>query len=303
MLMDDIDRYLALRRSLGFSLRVDECLLRSFARFAADRGETQVRATTAVEWAALGPSPEQRDRRLRRVVLFARHVRAEESGHEVPPADMFSCWRRPYLPHIYTVEEIRQILGAASGLRPTGSLRPHTYRCLFGLLASTGLRVSEAIALDLGDVTSDGLIVRYTKFQKSRLVPMHATVTAEVEHYIEQRLRFHSADGTMFVSLRRRPLVYQEVNRTFLGIVRSLGLHPGPGKRGPRIHDFRHTVAVRALEGSPSGHDGVGRHMRALSTYLGHSTVATNYRYLHSTPQLMSDLADACEDFLERDLS
>jgi integrase len=303
MLMDDIDRYLALRRSLGFSLRVDECLLRSFARFAADRGETQVRATTAVEWAALGPSPGQRDRRLRRVVLFARHVRAEESGHEVPPANVFSCWRRPYLPHIYTVEEIRQILGAASGLGPTGSLRPHTYRCLLGLLASTGLRVSEAIALDLGDVTSDGLIVRCTKFQKSRLVPMHATVTAEVEQYIERRLRFHSADGTMFVSLRRRPLVYQEVNRTFLGIVRSLGLHPGPGKRGPRIHDFRHTVAVRALEGSPSGHDGVGRHMRALSTYLGHSTVATNYRYLHSTPQLMTDLADACEDFLERDLS
>ena len=281
MLTRDIDRYLTLRRSLGFSLRVDECLLRSFARFAADRGDTQVRATTAVEWAAFGPSPSQRDRRLRRVILFARHVRAEEPGHEVPPANVFSCWRRPYLPHIYTAEEIRQIL-----------------------LASTGLRVSEAIELDLGDVTSDGLVVRRTKFQKSRLVPLHTTVTAEVEQYIERRLRFHSADGTVFVSLRRRPLVYQDVNRTFLRIVRSLGLHPGPGKRGPRIHDLRHTMAVRALEGSPSGpseHDGVGRHMRALSTYLGHSRVATNYRYLHSTPQLMTDLADICEHFLERD--
>jgi len=214
---------------------------------------------------------------------------------------MFSCRRRPYLPHIYTKQEIQQLLDAAAQLGPQGSLRPHTYRCLFGLLAATGLRISEAISLHLDDVTSDGLIVRRTKFQKSRQVPLHSTVTAELHRYIEKRLRFDRTGDHVFVSQRKRPLIYQVVNQTFLKIVRSLGLHPGPGKRGPRIHDLRHTMAVRALEAAPSDHEGVGRHMRALSTYLGHSRVATNYWYLHSTPHLMKGLADACEDFLERD--
>lgn len=301
MLSTDVDGYLALRRSLGFALRVDEYMLKSFAQFAEKKGESHVRTAIAVEWAALGPSPGQRDRRLRRVVLFARHMHAEDPTHEIPSAHVFRCPTRRYLPHIYTNHEVCGILEAALSLRPVGSLRPHTYRTLFGLLAATGMRISEAIGLRLDDVTHDGLAIHNTKFQKHRLVPLHPTVAAELERYLAQRCQFDSSCDRVFVSLRRHPLVYQEVNRTFRHIVRELGIRAAFGRRNPRIHDLRHTMAVRALEASPSAHEGVGPHMRALSTYMGHSRVATNYWYLHSSPTLMKTMSDTCEKYMKEE--
>jgi len=298
MLLRDIERYLSFRRELGFSLRGDEYLLKSFARFAAHRGDSHVRRNTALDWAAQAPSPGQRDRRLRRVILFARHVRAEDPAHELPASCRFSLGRRPYLPHIFTPREVHDLLRAASRLGPRGSLRPHTYYTIFGLLAATGLRVSEALALRLDDVTDDGLMVRNTKFHKSRLVPLHPTAARAVGRYIHRRRRFACTDNHLFVSLRCRAVLYADVNRVFLQILRRLGLRGDPGRPGPRVHDLRHTMAVRALEAFRST-SGVGPHMRALSTYLGHSRVSTNFRYIHATPRLMGHIATACEAYLE----
>jgi integrase len=296
MLMKIIEIYLASRRAGGFKLRGEENQLRRFAEFAATRGDRHVRRETVLAWAARAPSPHRRERWLRTVAAFARHARAEDATHEIPSVGVFASSRpeRP-LPHIYSPDEGCRILQAASHLGPRGTLRPYTYYTLFGLLMCTGLRISEALRLRLADVSADGLVVRETKFRKSRLVPLHETAAAALERYIRRRSKISSESDHLFVSLQGCPLWYQVVNKTFLEIVRGLRMHPGPGHRGPRLHDMRHTLAVRVLEAGPDGRDHVGQHVRALSTYLGHCGVAETYWYLQVTPQLMQDMADACE--------
>ena len=298
MLMLAIDTYLAIRRAAGFQLRVPEVLLRNYARFAAERGESHVCSQTALEWATLAPSSAQRGRRLEVVRIFARHVQAEDARHEIPPA-VFSARRLPYKPFIFTLTQIQLVLACAAQLPPTGSLRPWTFSTLFSLLAVTGLRISEALALRIDDLMPDGLLIRQTKFRKSRLLPLHPSTHAGLEGYVERRQRFGGGDDHVFIALHRRALRYPTVVATFLMIVRELGLHPGPGQPGPRLHDLRHTWAVRALEACPSGYDQVSQHILALSTYLGHAKLASTFVYLHTTPELLADIADRCEHFFQ----
>lgn len=297
MLTPAIDAYLAIRRAAGFELRVGESLLRHFARFAVERGDSYVCSETAIAWAALAPSPAQRGRRMETVIIFARHVHAEDPRHEIPPTGVFDCHRPPYRPFIFTPEQIQQFLERTIQLRPIGSLRPWTYCTLFSLLAVTGLRISEALSLRFNDLTPDGLIVRETKFRKSRLVPLHSSTEVGLERYLKHRRQTGGADDRIFISLRGSALNYPTVVATFLALVRELGLHPGPGQKGPRLHDLRHTFAVRALETCPKGHAEVSQHMLALSTYLGHAKLESTYVYLHTTPHLLSHIADDCEHF------
>ena len=176
VLKQTIDRYLELRHAAGFQMKVDRGLLHSFARFATDRSETCVRRQTAIDWAAQAPTPSQRECRLGMVRRFADHARAEDPAHEIVPPKVFvSTKRRRTFPHIFSPEELLQLLDATAHLRPKTSLRPWTYYTLFGLLAATGMRVSEAIHLMMDDVTTDGLIIRQTKFRKSRMLPLHET--------------------------------------------------------------------------------------------------------------------------------
>ncbi len=181
MLSLAIDNYLAIRRAVGFELKVQEGLLRNFARYSAERSQTHVCRQAAIDWAAQAPSPYQRENRLAIVRLFARHARAEDPRHDLIPRQVFARQRRRPFPYLFSAGELRQLLGATACLRPRGSLRPHTYYTLFGLLAVTGLRISEAIRLRLDDVTADGLIVRMSKFRKSRLVPLHSNTICALE--------------------------------------------------------------------------------------------------------------------------
>lgn len=238
MLMQDIDAYLALRRAAGFELRAHECLLRNFASAAAKRAETHVRSSTAIDWAAQAPSVTQKRYRLQVVIGFARHVHAEDDRHEIPPVKVFAGPRLRRLPYIFEPEEVSQILEEAGRLGPTGSLRPQTFRTLFGLVASCGLRISEALALRIDDVTPDGLLIRETKFRKSRLVPMHDSTAQEVHRYVGCRCHVAGDVWHLFVSLRYRPLAYMTTLSTFLAIVRKLGLRGPPGEPGPRLHDY-----------------------------------------------------------------
>jgi integrase/recombinase XerD len=299
VLTHTIDAYLAVRRAAGFQLHMSEVLLRHFARFAAVHGDTHVAASRAIAWAGQAPSPHQRCRRLDVVRIFARHARAEDPRHEIPPDHVFPKYRPPFLPFVFSADQTRRLLGAASELLPSRSLRPWTYCTLLSLLAVTGLRISEALALRLDDLTSDGLVIRETKFRKSRLVPLHPSSDAALRGYLARRAAVAGACDHVFVSLRSRPLFYQTVNAVFLALVRRLGLHPGPGQRGPRIHDLRHSFAVRALESFPPDRHRVAAHMLALSTYMGHAKLASTYWYLHATPHLLADVADACEGFAQ----
>lgn len=290
-----LDEYLALRRTAGFQLRVQEVHLRNFVKFATERGEAFVRAQSALDWAALAPSPSQRGYRLDVVRLFARYAKLEDPRHEVPPVGVFSSRRPPYRPFIFDADQIQRILHYAAALPPTGSLRPWTYCTLFSLLAVTGTRISEALALRLEDLTPDGLVIRKTKFQKSRILPLHPSAQAGLERYLQRRRCTGATDDHVFISLRGGPLQHPVVVATFLQAVRALGLHPGPGHRGPRLHDLRHSWAVAALEASPYGYDQVTQHVLAVSTYLGHAKLVSTYVYLHTTPQLLADIAARCE--------
>jgi|APFre7841882724_1041349.scaffolds.fasta_scaffold10046_4 integrase len=296
MLVEDITRYVELRRAMGFKFRVPAYLLRHFARFAESRGDGVVRTETVLAWATEAPSAAQRRSRLLVVRRFALSMQAEAAHHEIPPADAFGRpTRNRRMAYIYTPDDIRRLLRAAAQLTPKGSLRPTTYVTLFSLLVSTGLRISEALALQFDGITSDGLLIQHSKFRKSRLVPLHPTAREGLDRYLARRRYVGGDDRSLFVSMWGTRLSYSTVCSVFLKLTRSIDLRGGPWTTGPCIHDFRHTFAVRALEACQGGKEEIARHMLALSTYLGHAHPSDTYYYLQATPKLMEETACAGE--------
>ena len=296
MLSNDVDSYLAVRRTSGYQMGAPELILRSYARFAEKRTEAHVKTRTVIDWATQAPSQNQRIRCLTTVIRFARYLHAEDQRHQVPPRDLLGHRCGRFLPYIFTVDEIDRLLQAASRLKPTDCLRPNTYTTLFALLVTTGLRISEALALLIDDLTPDGLHIRETKFKKSRIVPIHESTELGLGRYLEMRNRVVTSDRHIFISANKR-LGYDSVLWAFLKVLAEIGLNPPPCGRRPRIHDLRHTFACRALESCPPGRGNVDRHIRALSIYMGHVEVANTFWYLESTPRIMEGIAHACESF------
>lgn len=297
MLTETVSSYVAVRRALGFSYERAGAVLRRFARFADERGDTLVRTDTVVAWAGAAASLGERNRRLRTVARFARYVHGQDDRHDIPPDDLFPHTRHRPVPYIFSPEGIGRLVAEARLLPPEGSLRPLTYSTLFSLLAATGLRIGEALALRLSDLIADGLVVRTTKFRKTRLVPLHDTAVAGLERYLTRRLPLNGEDDRLLVDHRARKLLYGTVNNVFNKLADRLGLQRGPDQPKPHLHSLRHTFAVRALESCPNEREHVGRHLLALSTYLGHSSIAHTYWYLEATPQLLGDISRACEAF------
>jgi integrase len=296
MLSTDVMRYVELHRAVGFRFHTQHQLLSGFAAFADAHGDEFVRIERALDWASRSSSPAQRRNRLLEVRRFALAMRPEDARHEVPAADALGrAFYRRRIAHIYTPDEIIRLTRATAKLGPTGSIRPLMYATLFGLVAATGMRISEVLAMKLDDAAADGLIVRQTKFHKSRLVPLHPTTQQALDAYINVRRKLGVLDGSLFVSLLGKRLAYTTVDAIFLRLARSIGLRGEPGQRGARIHDLRHTFAVRSLE--QCGHDDntVARHLAALSTYLGHVHATSTYWYLQATPALMEQIANAGE--------
>lgn len=299
MLMAAVEAYLAVRRSTGFQLKGVEHYLRNFAAFAMERGEQYIVARTAVDWAGAVTCEAQRQHRLGIVTRFARFMHAEDARHEIPPEGLFCGQRQRPRPYIFTDEEIQRLVMQAQRLGPSGTLRPHTYSTLFGLLAVTGMRVAEARALRLDDITPDGLVIREGKFRKSRLVPLHETTERALEQYLDRRRCIAGHDPHLFVSRRGGGLSHTVVTETFHELLHAAGIPAVPGARRPRLMDLRHSFAVKVLLACPEERDRVGRHMLALTTYLGHAKVDSSYWYLESVPQLMADIARRCEAFID----
>ena len=230
--------------------------------------------------------------------LLARYLCVEDSRHESPPTNYFGYRKARRVPHIYSRDEIEGLVLAAKKLPSFNSLRPKTYATLISLLAATGLRISEALHLLVSDITPDGLLIRKTKFQKTRLVPLHDTAGTGLARYLTYRQEMRSSSDHVFVSDDGQPLVYWKVHNVFRTLLKSAGINPFRG-RWPRIHELRHTFAVRALESSPTGRQRIGQHMLALATYLGHVNINTTYWYLETTPELLRDIAVVAENFLQ----
>lgn len=220
----------------------------------------------------------------------------EDVGHELPPADHFRARKRRRTPHIYTTGEIGGLIEAGLQLRPMRGMCPRTQAALIALLSATGLRISEALKLTIADVTRDGLLIRETKFRKTRLVPLHDTATVGLRRYLDHRGP-GSEDAPVFIDTRGRQLRYIAVKETFDAMVDKAGIKSRSGHR-PRLHDLRHTFAVRALQGSPTGRGRCGAHMVALATYMGHVNIYATYWYLEATADLLRDVATAGEAFM-----
>ena len=297
-MMASVETYLAVRRAVGFTLSNTEYLLRSFADFAAGRKEAHIRTATAIDWASQAKSVAQRHTRHRTICRFAQYLRVEDLRHELPPANHFGYRKTRRVPHIYTRDEINALVLAATRLPSSDSLLPKTYAALISLLAATGLRIAEALHLLVTDITSDGLLIRKTKFQKTRLVPLHATAVTGLGQYLIHRQEAKRGGDHVFVSDEGQPLVYWKVHSVFRTLLKSAGIKPSGG-RWPRIHELRHTLAVRALESSPTGRQRIGQHMLALATYLGHVNINATYWYLETTPELLLDIAVVAENFVQ----
>lgn len=310
-LTDQIDDYLALRRSLGFKLRTDGWLLADFARYADRVGHHgPVTADLAVRWA----TNTERDavyaaRRLETIRGFTRHQAVFDPRTEIPPVGLLGPATRPRSsPHIYTDVEIADLLDRCRQvLLPRQGLRPVTYVAVFSLLAATGLRLSEVCHLTRDDVDlSHGMLtVRETKFRKSRLVALHPTATEALVDYANDRDHRLGGGptGGFFRTDRAQVLLADTVGKTFARLRASLGWTAEGRARRPRIHDLRHTFAVRRLLAWAAEGVDIDRNILALSTYLGHTKPSDTYWYLTAVPELMAITSRRFADHAEPAMS
>lgn len=297
MLIKEIERYISVRRAAGHDFNGGARLLRLYGRFAIARGDSHVRRETALDWSAGASSPHARSVRMRTLVGFARFQHVEDERHEVPPSHAFAArWSRP-LPYIYSDDEIVRLMSAAGRLRLSYRypLRREVYRTLIGLIATTGLRKSEALELRIKDLSPDGvLMIRRTKFRKCRLVPLHRTTDSALRRYLRLRARIAVADDHLFLSAGGGRIESSVANQTFRRMLTLAKIGSRRGRR-PRIHDLRHSFATRALERCPGDRRQIAKQFVALSTYLGHVKMSATHWYLEATPELMSDIAAAAE--------
>jgi integrase len=284
-----LENYLRLRRALGFKLEFPGYVLPSLISYLEEAGAATITAELAISWAGLprGVLPITWAHRLGAARGFARYLKTIDPAAEIPPAGVWpSVTPRPQ-PYIWAEADIRRLLDAARELRPP--LRAATYEALLGLLAATGMRLGEATGLDRADADLDGgvLTIRDGKFGRSRLVPLHPTVTSALASYAARRDRLcpRPAATRFFVSTVGTALRTSGVDHTFAQLTTALGLRT-PASR-PRVHDLRHSFASRQLlDWHRAGAD-VQARMPLLSAYLGHVSPAGTYWYLTAVPELM----------------
>jgi integrase/recombinase XerD len=292
--------YLSLREALGFQMRAEKILLPEFVAFVKAQGITgPIRAQIALEWACQvsthrGPSGAARRLSIARGFLF--YLRASAPDTEVPATGLLPAPRRPK-PYLFTPTQLTALSEAAQASRPRGSLRPHTLSTLVGLLASTGLRIGEAIRLHVDQVTLDlqppHLHIRETKFHKSRLVPLHPSTAERLRHYGAQRAHLH-CDGlseAFFVSEQGQPLRYLALHNWFARLCQRLAIAPTASGRSPCLMSFRHTFAVTCLQRWYQQGLDVQALLPRLSVYLGHVHPHESYWYLTAVPELLGAAA------------
>ena len=290
-LRDALEEYLNVRRALGFRLQNSGGLLKRFVSYAEQEGASSITTELALRWAMEQKKcqPAQWASRLSTVRIFARYMKALNPGTEVPPHGLLPYRFRRTQPYLYADEEITRLIQAARKLPSPLGLRAATYSTLFGLLAVTGMRMSEPIALDRDDVdlTRGILTIRRTKFGKSRIVPVHDSTREALRHYVKLRDRLFSRTRSFFVSERGGRLTVWSARRTFVALSRRIGLRGPKDSHGPRLHDLRHRFAVQTLLGWYRAGFNVEQHLPELSAYLGHAHVNDTYWYISAVPELL----------------
>lgn len=299
-----VNRFLKLKRSLGFKMQTEGILLNQFVQFALRRKLAgPLKAHDLIAWATgdLSHTRRYQANRLSIVRSFARHCSAEDGLSEVPPARLLSADQHRKQPHVFTTAQITALMAAAGRLTPVYPNRALVYATLLGLLACTGMRISEAIGLTLADIDLDkGLIVvRHTKFGKSRLVPLHPTALSALHAYLRQRDPKNRAgvSESLLVGANGCALPYTTVRCTFRRLIRQLGFQSNGTLTRIRIHDLRHSFACQRLHRWYREGVDVEHAIASLSTYLGHGKVTDTYWYLTGTGELLATVAERFEQF------
>lgn len=300
--------YIELRRGLGYRSPVRERALRAFARYLDGQAhDGPIPLELSLDWAASTASPDPCNpaRRLATVRGFLRHLAALDGITEVPAPGLLGPTGHRTPPHVYSDSEIANLLHATAGLAPAGGLRPHCYATLFGLIACTGLRISEALALTCADVDlADGILtVRAGKRGLTRLVPLHPSALTPLRDYATERASRYGPPGdcaAFFRTDRSDRVSYNAANSTFIVLRRQLGWTADGRTRAPHIHDLRHRMVVRRIQAWHADGVDVDAKIAVLATFLGHVEVRDVYWYLSAVPELMSIVADRFEAFCER---
>jgi integrase len=290
-----VEAYLNHRRRAGFELKIEGQQLARFALFADEAGhQGPPTIKLAVLWACASRrrKPLTAARRIEVIRPFARYCQQRDPETEIPPRRLFGPAHRRLTPHIFTNAEIRALLTACSDLHPPGGLRGASCATIFGLIASTGLRISEATALTRPDVDlKRGLLhIRHAKFDKSRWVPMHPTTTDALRHYARRRDLdpLTATTEAFFVYDYGRPVSTRCLQYAFQLLRQRLKWRARGGHPAPRIHDIRHSFTCHRLEDWYEQGLDIDRNILALSTYLGHAKVTDTYWYVTATPELLA---------------
>lgn len=298
--------YLRLRRRLGYELERDQPALEQFVDFLQQAGAARITTDLALRWARIPANqhPIIWRRRLSMVRQFARYLATIDPACEIPAQDLLPAQQPRTVPYIYTMQEIETLVRAARSLpRPQTAA---TNATMIGLLASTGLRLREALALDREDVDlDDGVLwVRPGKSHRERQVPLHPSVTAALERYARVRdgqCPTPTAPAFFLTSFQRRP-VKSVFWKTFRELTVQAGLEGHGQRRYPRPHDLRHTFAVSTLIGWYRSGEDIDRKMPELSTYLGHVSPESTYWYLQSVPELQQLVSERLPRIGQEDL-
>ncbi|MFJ9714309.1 tyrosine-type recombinase/integrase [Streptomyces sp. NPDC101234] len=287
-----LDDYLRLRRSLGHQMAEAAYLLPDFVSFMDNRGEQTVTVAAALDWIKTR-EPEVvttvSPRRITAVRGFARYLSGTDPATEVPPLGLVPYNRSRGQIFLYSDADIAAIMAAAKETIPQ-PLRAATYHTLIGLLAASGLRIGEAIKLDRDDInwTQGVLHIRESKFGKSRLVPLQESTTNALREYdrLRERLMPRPKDPAFFISLTAKRLIYACVYPVFRALIETAGVGVDAPHR-PRLHELRHTFAVRTLLHWYRTEDNIQARIPSLSTYMGHREPACTYWYLSAAPELL----------------
>jgi len=292
-----VDDYLGLRRALGFKLEREGRWLAELAAYVDAAGASTLTSELAIAWASqrVSAGPNGWAKRLGVARKFAAHLQTIVPATEIPPQGVFPARRHRPTPYLWSQHDIRGLLEGARALRPP--LRAVTHEAIFGLLAATGMRIGEAVGLQRNDVDlGAGVItIRHAKFDRSRLVPLHATVTVALQRYATDRDRLcpKPRSEAFFVSSVGTALNRSGVAKALRVITTAMGIRTQTVH--PRVHDLRHSFAMRTLIEWQRSEVNINEHISVLSTYLGHVNPADTYWYLSASPELMA-LAAECLD-------
>jgi integrase len=294
-MLSKVNEYLKKQRRAGFALSIPGQQLLGFARFADRSG---YRGPLTVNLASRWALANRRGlaltaaRRIELLRSFARYCQLFDPKTEIPPIRLFGPGHRRLTPHIYTMQEIRALVAASAHLYPANGLRPVTCAMIFGLLCATGLRISEATALQRQDVDLQrGILhIRNTKFGKSRLVPLHPSTTRALRRYVCRRDQNASSPATaaFFTFDHGQPARARNLQYAFRCLRFQLGWRSRGGHPAPRIHDLRHSFVCRCLQRWYKENADIDRNILALSTYIGHAKITDTYWYVTATPELMA---------------